>query len=87
MRFIRCSNRTTNVATSTLATIIEDESLVLTPNKRTQNKSMHTQNENSENMNEGLSDTAMSCLLAQEEASQPDYIPSSLKTTCQQGLL
>lgn len=66
----RCSSIiTSSTNMKSLATIVEDESLILPSNGSTQNKTVPMPNDPNDNMTEELSDTAMSCLLAQEEQS------------------
>jgi hypothetical protein len=62
-----------------LATIIEDESLIIHSTRQISEKSSQVLSERHENTSEGLSDTLMSCLFAQEEASQQDNIPAMTK--------
>jgi hypothetical protein len=62
-----------------LATIIEDESLIIHSTRQISEKSSQVLSERHENTSEGLSDTLMSCLFAQEEASQQDNIPTITK--------
>jgi hypothetical protein len=68
-----------------LATIIEDESLIVAPSDQASNKSTHVLSQRNENITEGLSDTMMSCLFAQDEASQQDYLALANKAVANEG--
>ncbi|CAF1042397.1 unnamed protein product [Rotaria sp. Silwood1] len=64
-------------APSALATIIEDESLIIQPTHQISDKSSspnHGLSQRSEHTSEGLSDTVMSCLLAQDESNEHENI-------------
>ncbi|CAF5146125.1 unnamed protein product, partial [Rotaria sp. Silwood1] len=63
-------------APSALATIIEDESLIIQSTHQISDKSSspnHGLSQRSEHTSEGLSDTVMSCLLAQDESKYLKY--------------
>jgi hypothetical protein len=69
-----------------LATIIEDESLIIQSTRQISDKSSHILSQRHDNTTEGLSDTVMSCLLAQDESSQHDNIHTTTKTISNEGI-
>ncbi|CAF3214057.1 unnamed protein product [Rotaria sp. Silwood2] len=74
---------------SALATIIEDESLIIQSTHQISNKSSpscHGLSQRQENTTEGLSDTVMSCLFAQDESSEHDNIHIMTKTISNEAL-
>ncbi|CAF1337072.1 unnamed protein product [Rotaria sordida] len=77
-------------APSSLETIIEDESLVIQSTHQISDKSApscHGLSQQPENTTEGLSDTVMSCLFAQDELSQYDNIHITTKTISNEAVL
>lgn len=68
-----------------LATIVEDESLIIHPHESTSTKITQVLLERPENTTEGLSDTVMSCLFAQDDGSQSDYIAPVIKAISHEG--
>jgi len=76
-------------APTSLATIIEDESLVIQsarPITDKSSQSSHILSERHDNTTEGLSDTVMNNLLAQDESSQHDNIHITTKTISNEGI-
>jgi len=72
-----------------LATIIEDESLIIQSTRQISDKSSqssHILSERHDNTTEGLSDTVMNSLLAQDESSQHDNIHITTKTISNEGI-
>ena len=72
-----------------LATIIEDESLIIQPthpNSEKTTQSCHVSSDRHDHTKEGLSDTVMSCLFAQDESSQQDVIHSTTKSISNDGI-
>jgi len=69
-----------------LATIVEDESLIIHPHESTSTKITQVLLERPENTTEGLSDTVMSCLFAQDDGSQSDYIAPVIKAISHEAL-
>jgi hypothetical protein len=69
-----------------LATIIEDESLIIQSTRQISDKSAHILSQRHDNTSEGLSDTVMSSLLAQDESSQHDNIHITTKTIPSEGI-
>ena len=63
-----------------MATIVEDESLIIHSTRQISEKSSQLLSQRHENTSQGLSDTLMSCLFAQDEASQYDNIPTIPKS-------
>lgn len=78
---------------SSLATIIEDESLVIQSTRPLMDKNPQTNtlplppssSERQDNTPEGLSDTVMSCLFAQDELSQQDNVQLVAKSVSNEG--
>ena len=74
---------------SSLATIIEDESLIIQPTRPGSEKtsqSCQLSSDRHEHTTEGLSDTIMSRLFAQDESSQQDLIHSTTKSVSNDGI-
>lgn len=72
-----------------LATIIEDESLIIQPthpNSEKTTQSCHVSSDRHDHTTECLSDTVMNGLFAQDESSQQDVIHSTTKSTSNDGI-
>jgi hypothetical protein len=68
---------------------VEDESLVIQSTRQNSEKSSQScqiLSERHDNTTEGLSDTVMSCLFAQDESSQHDIIFITTKTIQNEGM-
>jgi len=83
--FFSCISVSTRPPPS-LATIIEDESLIIQSTRQISDKSSHILSQRHDNTAEGLSDTVMSSLLAQDESSQHDNIHITTKTISNEGI-
>lgn len=71
-----------------LATIVEDESLIIQPtrqNSERSSQSCQVLSARHDNTAECLSDTVMSRLFAQDESSQHDIIHTTTKTASNEG--